>query len=211
MKRSILVVALLTVLLPGCGEQNLQSPILIRVSDINEGSPTFADILIVIEEGDPSAIPPDPRVIAIPTSIATIRITNKPYNTGVITEPSTFVHDFQLTRYEVTWRRADGGVTSGIDPSTGNTWLLSDFDFETGTTEIIPVNTTVEMAMQIVPISMKTTWPFINARGSLDGFAGEDFRLIVDIVFYGHVVTAPNTEVTFQASSTVEIADFADE
>ena len=197
MKRSILVATVLVVLLPGCGEENLHSPFLIRVSDINEGSPTFADVIEVVEEGPP-------RITAIPTSLSTVRITNKPYSPGVVSVPSTFWLDFQLTSYNVTWRRADGGPTSG----TG--WVLTDFDFEAGTTEIIPIGATIEMAMQVVPVSMKSQVPFVNARSPIDGGTGENFRLIADIEFVGHPVTAPDTEYRFQASTTVEIADFAD-
>ena len=167
------------------------------MSDINEGAPTFADVLEVVDEGPP-------RITAIPTSLSSIRITNKPYNTGVVNVPSTFWNDFQMTRITVTWRRADGGPTSG----TG--WTLTDFDFETGTTEIIPAGQTVEMGLQVVPVSMKSAIPFVNARNPIDGGTGENFRLIADLVFVGHPVTAPDTEYTFTASTTVEIADYAD-
>jgi len=199
MKRSILVIMLMAVMFPGCGEQNLQSPILIRVSDINEGSPTFADVFLVVEEGPP-------LLWAIPASISLVRITNKPYSSGVITEPATFVHDFQLTSYEVTWRRADGGPTSGAG------WTLSDFDFEAGTTEIVPANSTIEIVMQIVPVNMKSVTPWVEARpaGFLGG-TGANFRLIAEIEFIGHIISDPNKEVRFQASTTVEIADFADD
>jgi len=185
MKRAILAVALMMILLPGCAEKNLQSPFLVRVTDINNGFPTSSDVQ-VIDIGPPI-------VISVPEDWATVTITNKPYNTGLVAPPDTYWNDFILTGYSVSWRYADGTALNG-------------FDFEGGASSLIPINSSVEVGVLLVPAGMKTVAPFVNAVGG-----GAFFMLIADIEFRGHPVTDPGTEFVLTGSTSVNIADYADE
>jgi len=185
MKRAILAAALLVILLPGCDEPNLQSPFLVRITDINEGFPTSSDVQ-VIDIGPPI-------VISVPEDWATMTITNKPYSPSVVTAPNTYWHDFLVTGYTVSWRYADGTALSG-------------FDFEGGTSTLVPVNSSVDMGILLVPAGMKTVAPFVNAVGG-----GAFFMLIADIELRGHPVNDPSAEYVLTGSTSVNIADYADE
>jgi hypothetical protein len=185
MKRLILAAALMVILLPGCGEENLQSPFLVRISSINDGFPTAADVQ-VIDIGPPV-------VVSVPEDWATVYVTNKPYSPSIVAPPETYWNDFLVTGYRVSWRYADGTPLSG-------------FDFEGGTNMLVPINTTVEMGMLLVPAGMKTVPPFVNAVGG-----GAFFMLIADVEFWGHPVNDPGTTYRMTASTSVNIADYADE
>jgi len=185
MKRAILAIATMAILLSGCGEKNLQSPFLVRITDINGGFPTASDVQ-VIDIGPPV-------VISVPEDWATVTITNKPYSPSLVAPPETYWNDFMVTGYSVTWRYADG------TPLTG-------FDFEGGTSQLVPINSQTEMGMLLVPSGMKQVAPFSSAIGG-----GAFFMLIADIEFWGHPVNDPSTEYRLTASTSVNIADYADE
>ena len=53
---------------------------------------------------------------------------------------------------------------------------------------------------------MKTVPPFVSAVGG-----GAFFMLVADIEFWGHPVTDPDTIYRLSASTSVNIADYADE
>jgi hypothetical protein len=182
MKRSILAAALLVTLLPGCREDTI---FLVRVTDINSGAATLADVQ-TIDEGPPI-------VITIPNDVVSLRITNKPYSPSVLTAPETYWHDFLLTSYSVRWRYADGTSLSG-------------FDFDGGLSELIPINQTVEMGILLVPASMKMQAPFNTAVGG-----GASFDLIATIEFRGHPVIDPGKTYRFSGSTSVTIAELADQ
>ena len=141
MKRSILAAVLLLLVLPGCKEENT---FLVRVTDINGGVATQADVQVV-------DIGP-PIVITVPNDVVGIKITNKPYSPGVVTVPQTYWHDFMVTSYSITWRYADGTPLAG-------------FDLQGGLSELIPINTTVEMGLLLVPASMKTSASLLCSEG----------------------------------------------
>ena len=107
--------------------------------------------------------------------------------------------NFQLQRYTVTWRRADGGPTSGAG------WTLADSDFEGATSAIVPINTTTEVGILIAPAGMKSGEPFVTALAT-----GEEIQLIADIDFIGTRAVASDAEIHILASLSVNFADFAD-
>ena len=186
MWRSAILVGLALVLL-GCDDAAVFD---VRVSSINNGAPLQADLQVFNRQLQTFFIPEDVVIAAF---------TNKVKNGAVVSDPATFLNDFHLKSYSVTWRRVDGGPTSGAG------WALSDYDFEAATSAIIPANTTTEVAILLAPAGMKTQEPFATAL-----FTGEEIQLIADIVFLGTRAVASDAEIQVLASLSVNFADFAD-
>ena len=183
------ILAGLVVALVGC---ETDAPVVeVRVSSINDGGPVLADLIVVDEQTGEVSIPED---------VVLAEFTNRAEASSVVTGPNTFVNAFHLQRYYVTWRRADGGPTSG----TG--WALSDYDFEAATSVVVPINTTVETGILIAPAGMKTTGPFAQALVN-----GEELLLIADIDFVGTMAVGSEAEMHVYASVSVNFANFADD
>lgn len=190
MKRFAILAGLVLFAL-GCADEDLQGPTVVRVSQINDGAPLQADVIIIVDDQTGET--------AVPEDVVVVQIQNKAYNGVTVVDPSTFVNDFQVTRYTVTWRRADGGPTAG----TG--WTLSDFDFEAATTVIVPGNGFAEFGVLVAPAGMKTVDPFVQAR------VGAYIKTIADFDIVGHYVIRPDVEIHLSASLSVNFADFADD
>lgn len=180
----------LALLALGCTESAEQNTFIVRVSSINDGSPLLADVLRFNEQDSTYSVPVD---------VVPVEFTNKVYSSGVITDPGTFSYDFHLRRYVVTWRRTDGGPTSGPG------WQLSDFDFEGATSEVIPVNSRKEVGILLATVEMKSVDPFASLA-----FGGA-IPLTADIDFVGSPAIDPDEEIHLQASLSVSFANFADE
>jgi hypothetical protein len=188
------ILAGLVLFASGCGDETLHSPFLVRVSQINGGTPLLADVMVVV---DAEAVPPAP-CCAIPADIVVVRIENRPYNDVSVTDPNTFTNAFQVTGCTVTWRRVDEGPTSGPG------WTLSDFDLEQATTTIVPANGFAEFGV-LIPAGMRTVDPFVQALG------GAYIQTIADFDIVGAFVHDPTREIHLTASLAVDFADFADE
>jgi hypothetical protein len=163
----------------------------VRVSMINEGGPVQADLIIINRQTGEAFIPEDVVVAAF---------TNKSKSTAVVNDPVTFANSFHLKRYTVTWRRADGGPTSG----TG--WDLASLGFEAATSAVVPPGTTTEVGILIAPASLKTREPFVTALAT-----GEGIMLIADIDFVGTKAITSEEEIHVYASLSVNFANFEDD
>lgn len=183
MWRSAILAGLFLVLL-GCDDPVFD----VRVSSINEGGPVLADLRVY----DQTLM-----LYVIPEDVVEATFTNRSKTSAAINDPETFVNAFLLQRYTVTWRRADGGPTSGAG------WALSDFNFEAGTTAIVPPGTTVSVGVLIAPAGMKTREPFASATSEI--------LLVADIDFIGTKAVTSGPEIHIPASVSVNFADFADE
>ena len=186
MRRFAILVALSFVVL-GCSEEG-RNPFLVRVAQINEGNAIQADVFNNVTN-------------TIPEDIIKIIFTNFLFgqDTESLTDPTSFVYDFQVKTYSVTWRRVDGGPTSGAG------WTLSDFNFTGAVTALVPANGAAEVGIILVPAGMLTQAPFVNA------LAGEDFQMVADIMFIGSPASDLSGEVQVPASVSVSIADFANQ
>ena len=169
----------------GCGDETLHSPFLVRVSQINGGVPLQADLIVVVDEATGET--------AIPEDVVVVRIENRPYNSVSVTEPGTFVHDFQVTGYTVTWRYANGAPLAG-------------FDFQAATTAIVPANSAAEFGLLIAPAGMKMVDPFLSVL-----LGGGQIQTIADFDIVGAFMHRPDDPIHMTASLTVNFADFADE
>ena len=189
MRRSAILVGLALVLL-GCAADDPYFDV--RLSSLNGGAPLLADL----QRYDKQL-----QVFFIPEDVAIAAFTSKVRGDFVVTEPRTFLDDFQLQRYTVRWRFAGGTpnpIFSGFD--------YSSFNFEAATAAIVPVNTTTEVGVLVAPAAMKTEEPFATAL-----VTGAEILLIADIDFYGVRALVPEGEIHLQASLSVNFADFADE
>ena len=187
MRRSAILVGLALVLL-GCDEDATVFDV--KVSSMNGGAPVQADLIKFDKQLQQYFIPEDVIVVAF---------TNRSKNDAVVNDPGSFLNDFLLQRYTVTWRRADGG------PTSGSGWNLADSDFEGATSAIIPVNTTTEVGILIAPAGIKSQEPFITALAT-----GTEIQLVADIDFIGTRAVASDAEIHIPASLSVNFADFAD-
>lgn len=163
----------------------------VRVSMINEGGPVLADLIIIDQQTGETFIPEDVVVAAF---------TNKSKSTAVVNDPVTFANAFQLKRYTVTWRRADGGPTSGAG------WDLANFNFEAATSAVVPPGSTTEVGVLIAPAGMKTQEPFSSAL-----LTGEELLLIADIDFVGSKAVTSDRDIHVYASLSVNFANFEDD
>lgn len=163
----------------------------VRVSMLNDGGPVLADLVIVNLQTGETFIPEDVVVAAF---------TNKSKSTSVVNDPETFANSFELKGYTVTWRRADGGPTSG----TG--WDLANLGFQAATSAVVPPGTTTEVGVLIAPAGMKTQEPFLTALAT-----GQEILLIADIDFVGSKAVTSDKEIHVYASLSVSFANFEDD
>lgn len=188
MRRAAILSGLMLLVL-GCTESSEQNTFVVRVSEINRNSPLLADVLFC--ETDTTC--------TVPTNVVLTKFTNRVYSPSVITDPSVFWYDFHLKGYTVTWRRTDGGPTSGPG------WQLSDFNHTQATSAVIPINSSVEVGILVVPVGMKLVTPFAQLA------AGGVIDLIADIDFVGTPAIDPDDDIHVLASLSVSFANFADD
>lgn len=180
----LLAVALLTL---GCDAAN-QNPFLVRVTDINNGGASLlADVIHMNQDGTQ----------VIPTELVPMVLTNKRYEQTSTPDPGTYWYDFQVKRYEVTWRWG-GAVVPGVD--------LTQFAHVQTTSLVVPFDGEATLSALIVPIGMKTTPPFDGLAGSAGAI-----NLLADIVIVGSSAIDSSTEIYVRTSLAVAFADYADE
>jgi hypothetical protein len=186
MRRGAAILVLLVLAALGCTESN-QNRVIVRVSEINQGGPMFADVL---------AMDPQDSTFFVPTELVPVEFTSRPYSNAIV-DPGNFSLDFHVQRYSVTWR-ATAATPPGIN--------LAAFNHVEATSFIVPFNETAEMAILVVPLGMKTQSPFVDLV-----FNGQEIPLIADIEFIGAPAVEPEDEIRIQVSLSVNFADFADE
>jgi len=188
MKRSAVLVCLFALALSGCG---IDDPYFdVEVEMINEGAPVQGDLCVV-----------DPLLLTCGVSedFVEVRMRNKARSDLVVTDTNSFLHDFVVTRYTVTWRRVDGG------PSSGAGWNISDYNFEAGTSVVVPIGSFAEFTIMISPAGMKRNEPFATALTN-----GEEVLLVADIEFVGRRGITSDKEIRVRASLSANFANFED-
>ena len=194
MKRSAILACLLALVLGGCGHDD--DPYFdVNVTMINSGAPVQADLCIL----DDTVFPP---LCGVSEDFVLVRMRNKPRSDLVITDTNTFLHDFHVQSYSVTWRRVDGGPSA--DP--GGAWNIADHDFEAGTSVVVPVGGFAEFTIMVSPAAMKLTEPFTSALTN-----GQEVLLIADIDFVGTRGISSDVEIHVPAALSVNFANFFDE
>lgn len=190
MKRSAILACLLALVAWGCGHDD-DPHFDVLVTMLNNGAPVEAD-LIVIDQ--------DTGMTSIPEDFVGVRMDNKARSDVVVTDTSSFLHDFHLRRYVVTWRHVAGG------PPPGSGWDPATLGFEAGTSVVVPVDGFVEFAIMIAPWGMKTGEPFATALAT-----GQEVLMIADIEFIGTRGISSDVEIIVPASISVNFGNFADE
>jgi hypothetical protein len=111
------------------------------------------------------------------------------------TAPST-LNEITLTRYRVTYRRADARNTPGVDVP---------YPFDGALTVTVPANGTVTAGFQVVRHQAKLESPLRNLAS---GSGSIYISTLAEIQFYGQ--DQAGNEVTVVASLSVNFGDFAD-
>jgi len=187
MRRAAIFGLTLALLGLGCEDTN-QNPFIVRVSDINNGgSALLADVLNIDEQG----------VITVPTELVPVVLTNRPYSGSIVTDPGTLWYDFQVKRYSVRWRFI-GPAIPGLD--------LTQFDHVQDTSLLVPFDGEATLFALLVPVSMKTTSPFVDLP-----MTGGAIALTADIDLVGAPTLDLDNEMHLAVSLSVSFADYADE
>jgi hypothetical protein len=127
---------------------------------------------------------------------AQFRIARKDPGTGVVPTTPTSINQVTLNRYRVTYRRADGRNTPGVDVPYG---------FDGGFTTTIPQTGEVIGVFEMVRHQAKLEPPLAN-------LAGQGGRMIIstlaEVTFYGR--DQAGNEILATSSISVNFGDYAD-
>lgn len=115
-----------------------------------------------------------------------------PGNSG--TSPSA-LNAVTLTRYRVTYRRADGNNVQGVD---------IPFAFDSAFTMTVPASGSQSATFQIVRHSQKEEAP-LRALGP----SGDIISTIAEVTFYGH--DQAGNEISVRGFMGIDFGDFADD
>lgn len=148
-------------------------------------TPLFSDVLFVTEE-----------VTSVFNDLGRASIRAELKNTVSPTTP-TSVNAITLTRYRVTFRRADGRNTPGVDVPYG---------FDGAVTRTIQVGAAQDVIFDLVRHQNKEEPPLRNLI-SHGGLA--HISTIAEVTFYGH--DQAGNEVTIAGSLDVQFGDFGNE
>lgn len=133
-----------------------------------------------------------PTVYNDPATV-TLRVEMK--NPLAPTSPGA-LNDVTITRYHVTYRRADGRNTQGVDVP---------YAFDGAFTVTVPTNGSAQGGFDIVRHQGKREPPLSNMRG---GGAAQLLTVIADVTFYG--TDQAGNEVSATGSVSINFADFGD-
>jgi hypothetical protein len=106
------------------------------------------------------------------------------------------INDITVTRYHVTYRRADGRNTPGVDVPYG---------FDGAFTVTVPAGGSAEAGFDIVRHQTKREPPLSNMRG---GGGTRLLTVIAEVTFYGR--DQAGNEVAVTGSMSINFADFGD-
>jgi hypothetical protein len=172
-----------------CGSEMLRtgrSPVFLVIDSLAGGPETSAPVLSDV----------GPTVIN-DVGVAQIRAIEKdqthllPLGTGAVTTP---LNDVTLTRYRVSFRRADGRNTPGVDVP---------FGFDGGLSRTISVGTSEEITFDLVRHASKLEPPLRN----LNGLGGQMLiSTVAEVTFFGR--DQNGNEVTVTGLLDVTFGDF---
>jgi hypothetical protein len=154
-----------------------------------------SDVITLIEVQEAGQTFKVPTVFNDPAR-ASMRISLR--NPGTVESPTTPTDINQITvnRYRVTFRRADGRSTPGVDVP---------YPFDGGVTATITTGTTVTFGFELVRHLSKEEPPLRNLVG--DGGA-RIIATIAEVTFFGR--DQAGNEVSVTGNITVNFADFGD-
>lgn len=124
----------------------------------------------------------------------TLRTSLKDIGTGTLATAPTTNNEVTITRYHITYRRADGRNTPGVDVPYG---------FDGATTGTVPGTGTLTLGFTLVRNIAKAESPLVQLISSPNVIS-----TVADISFYGH--DQVGNEVSVSGSIDVTFANFGD-
>ena len=183
----------------GCGSEMVRdgrSPVRLVVSSLeaNDQNTLLSDVIRLVRQPAPcSPTSPCPSVF---NDMAVAQLTLQLRDIGTPTSPSSpsLMNQVTINRYRVTYRRADGHNTPGVDVP---------YDFDSALTVTVPASGSVEPAFQLVRHSAKEEAPLAALR-----YTDNIISTIAEVTFYGR--DQAGNDVSGSASIGIDFGDFAD-
>lgn len=181
----------------GCGEfvRQDRSPVTLVVNQLEAGAGAEPDVFQGTLRSDVRTIVDGSSTIFDDMGRVTMSLILKdPGQPGVTNVPSP-INSVTIRRYRVTFRRADGRNTAGVDVP---------FPFDSATTFTVPPDGTAQAVFELVRHTSKIEPPL----GALAG-SSVIISTIADVTFFGRDQAGNDVSVT--GSIGVLFGDFADE
>lgn len=194
----IIMIAAVGTFLASCNTDSEENRAVVTVVSINQNAPFFSDVL---NQGDTlctnNVCPPAGSYFLaddyVQEDYVEVIFQNRPYNNLVFTGPGRPYYDFLITRYQVDWRRTDGGT--GVPPSYSGATSINVGSDELSFGQVL-----------LVPFEDKNS-PLLSSINYLGAGFPDEYLMIADITFWGHEVGAGGREQSFVASVSVSFAD----
>jgi hypothetical protein len=184
----------------GCASEmtrDSHSPVRLVVNSLevnDEQSTLLSDVIRLVRQPAPcSPTSPCPSVFNDSAVVNLSIILRDPGTPGSPSSPST-LNQVTINRYRVTYRRADGHNTPGVDVP---------YDFDSALTVTVPPSGDVEVAFQIVRHSAKEEAPLAALR-----YTDDIISTIGEVTFYGR--DQAGNDVSASARIGIDFGDFAD-
>jgi hypothetical protein len=159
------------------------------------GTILFSDAQTIIERQIAGQTLQVPTVFADPGRV-TFRLGLKDPGTPANPNSPSTINEITVTRYRVSFRRADGRNTPGVDVPYG---------FDGGVTVTVPAGGTASAAFELVRHQMKEEPPL---RNLVNGGGASLISTIAEVTFWGR--DQAGNEVTVTGNLTVNFGDFGD-
>jgi hypothetical protein len=187
-----------------CGDvvRDGRSPVYLVIDTLGaaRGGPTDAeftgtllsDVITNVTEPEPCSEDAPCPTIFNDTGEVTLRLVPKSLDTG--TAPS-LNNEVTITRYRVTYRRADGRNTQGVDVP---------YAFDGAVTGTVPAEGTLTLVFELVRHAAKAEPPLRQLA-----FTFSSIATITDVTFYGR--DRVGNEISVTGSILIEFGNFGDE
>lgn len=190
----------LSAALAGCGGEFVRdgrSPARLVVSSLTVGDngTLLSDVVRMLT--DPEPCTPESPCPTVFNDVAEVEMRLVLRDQGSATSPASpsALNEITINRYRVTYRRADGRNTPGVDVP---------YDFDSALTMTVPSGSNASAAFQIVRHSAKEEAPLAALR-----YTGDIISTIAEVTFYGRDMAG--NDVSVSANIGIDFGDFADE
>ncbi len=195
--------ALAAVLLAGCGEASRdgRSPMLVVISRLEAAPGATPDLfggtlnsdVITNVQRTVNGVQVEVPTIFNDVGRVTMRLTPRDPGFGSPSAPSA-LNEITFSRYRVTYRRADGRNTPGVDVP---------YPFDSGATFTVPAGGDIAAAFEIVRHTAKSEAPLLALTGN-----GVNIATIAEVTFYGR--DQAGNDVTVSGAIGIVFANFGD-
>jgi hypothetical protein len=199
----VTVAVLSAVLLAGCGEvaRNGRAPAMATITVLeaasgaepNEFGNTLNSDVVTKVKRDVNGQQVDVPTVFNDLGRVTVALTLRDPGFGVAASPSA-LNQVTFTRYRVTYTRADGRNTPGVDVP---------YPFDSGITFTVPASGTITAGFEIVRHTAKQEAPLLAL-----GVNGVNIATIAEVTFYGR--DQAGNDVMVSGSIGIVFANFGD-